>query len=881
MSFEDNMIEYGFTDGDDYLDYLITEDECRRERMEEYNYYSQEHEQWQGNLYEEFDKSQHDEYKDRCQYKKIKDGLEKENILKLWAEDHPLEARMWYAYSTHSPELENYHYKHFFDQLGSLHNRNSNNVWTGYNEWKCWIEKNEAYKEFKDKAPKEYEYLKNIKYKKYIKETVQKYFRCPINDSKWRDNMLVYGYGKKGVIKRAQKILNKWINTHSELWKEITSKYKSETKTDSEYLYQAWLSTFIWDDAFAVWKFQNPSLWNQFRKKCDDNNIADTDKLLSVWMETHKEVWDKWKLSQSELWNHLYTYHKTYLWYIYTEVQWANSGNKEEDLDDLIRELGIEAEHNSIDDFTINDIDDDPVFNDKMFCDSLDDWEESNLDKPKFEYLDPNDPRFKYKCKTNMDEDNIHDIIITKYEKELLNNSDKSLFIHQNCSEQGFDTFLNRARKDFHYGQFTPSSIKIEESPEQFANRKILELWINKHKGQWRKWKYRYYWVKDYNKVLYSFDENYKVWKQLKANIWKRWINRYYEQWKQSAQNIDMWFAWLIDNNEWTFHEWASSHLKRWTSTIEETMDYDYNMAYQSLFCHPYTDFKKWRQDNPKEWKYWEKYIKERILIDEFERGNIERPYNQSYKLRMQIMEKLYLQKITKDVFYEHLAIIEDDEKYGFINENGVIVIEPQYDYACNFKHGFAAITIEEDIYDEYVPEIDEYIGIKYGGKWGLINSTGEYVLSPKYDKLVVAKGGFIIFSIGGKLDTVNHRVVGSKWGLMNNNMEIIIAEKYSSLALLGNGLVRAGITDESGTKYGLLTTNGQEITTFKYSYIYDSSSKFMIANTNSKLEENNDRAFDYHYGKWGYLNTMGSEMASFIDAYDMSEFLQINGLIG
>lgn len=831
MSFKDDMIEDGFTDSNDYLDYLIDEEESRRERMEDNNQRYQE-----DNQSEEIDGLQQDEDNDNYQHKKrqiesIKDGLEKEAILKLWAGDHPLEARMWYAYSTHSPKLDDYHYKHFFDQLGSLSIHKSNNVWSGYNEWKCWVEKYEAYKEFKDKAPTEYEYFKKNKYKEYIKKAAQEYFRCSINDANWMENTLVYGRGKKGAIRRAQKILNKWINTHTELWKVITAKYKSETKTDSDYLYQAWLSIFIWDDPFAVWRFKNPSLWNQFRKRCDDNSIVEADKILSAWMETHQDEWDKWKSSQSELWDHLYTYHKTYLWYIYTEIQWANFG----ELDELIREYGINVDE----DFATSDIDDDLVFDDKMFCSPLneeDDWDETNLNKPKFEYLDPRDPRLEYKCKTNMDEDTIHDIIITRYEKELHNNSDKSLFIHQNCTEQEFDSFVNRTRKEFHYGQFIPSPIKIEESPEQFATRKVLELWIDKHKRQWQNWKYRYCWAKEYNKVQYSLDENYKVWKQLKSNIWKKWINRYYEQWKQSAQNIDMWFAWLIDNNEWTFHEWASSHLKRWTSTIEETMDYDYNTAYQSLFCYPYTDFREWRQHNPKEWKYWKEYIKEHILIDEFERGYIERPYNQRYKLRIQIMEKIYLQKITKDVFHEHLAIIEEDEKYGFINENGIIVIEPQYDFACNFKNGFAAITIEEDIYDEYVPEIDEYIGIKYGGKWGLINTTGEYVLSPKYDKLIVVKNGFIIFSVGGKLDTVNHKVVGSKWGLMNNKMEIIIDKKYSSLTLLENGLVRAGIVDGSGIKYGLLTTNGKEITSFKYSYIYDTSSNYMIANTNTIL---------------------------------------------
>ena len=46
MSFEDDMIEYGFTDGNDYMDYLMDESERMYEKQEEDNRRAEEYEAW-------------------------------------------------------------------------------------------------------------------------------------------------------------------------------------------------------------------------------------------------------------------------------------------------------------------------------------------------------------------------------------------------------------------------------------------------------------------------------------------------------------------------------------------------------------------------------------------------------------------------------------------------------------------------------------------------------------------------------------------------------------------------------------------------------------------------------------------------------------------
>ena len=61
------------------------------------------------------------------------------------------------------------------------------------------------------------------------------------------------------------------------------------------------------------------------------------------------------------------------------------------------------------------------------------------------------------------------------------------------------------------------------------------------------------------------------------------------------------------------------------------------------------------------------------------------------------------------------LYAIEQNSKWGFINKNGEIIVEPEYDFVTEFNElGFA--------------------GIQKDGKWGSININGEVVIEPCYE---------------------------------------------------------------------------------------------------------------------------------------------------
>jgi hypothetical protein len=62
------------------------------------------------------------------------------------------------------------------------------------------------------------------------------------------------------------------------------------------------------------------------------------------------------------------------------------------------------------------------------------------------------------------------------------------------------------------------------------------------------------------------------------------------------------------------------------------------------------------------------------------------------------------------------LALTKKGNKFGYINENGVVIIDFKFDDARGFKNGFA--------------------GVKVNGKWGFIDRKGRFVIEPKFDRI-------------------------------------------------------------------------------------------------------------------------------------------------
>lgn len=72
------------------------------------------------------------------------------------------------------------------------------------------------------------------------------------------------------------------------------------------------------------------------------------------------------------------------------------------------------------------------------------------------------------------------------------------------------------------------------------------------------------------------------------------------------------------------------------------------------------------------------------------------------------------------------LARVESDKKWGYIKPDGEYAIEPRFDYAESFDgEGTACVAIDR---------ATDGRGLPVGGKWGFVKQDGSYLIEPCFD---------------------------------------------------------------------------------------------------------------------------------------------------
>lgn len=109
-----------------------------------------------------------------------------------------------------------------------------------------------------------------------------------------------------------------------------------------------------------------------------------------------------------------------------------------------------------------------------------------------------------------------------------------------------------------------------------------------------------------------------------------------------------------------------------------------------------------------------------------------------------------------------HYVIVnETKDKYGFINSDKNIIVEPKYDQVFNFKEGLAVVSMNS-LYGYIDTNGVEIIPIQYRDaksfseglagvqdtstyQYGFINSKNEFIIEPKFNTVTEFVGGFCI----------------------------------------------------------------------------------------------------------------------------------------
>jgi hypothetical protein len=139
---------------------------------------------------------------------------------------------------------------------------------------------------------------------------------------------------------------------------------------------------------------------------------------------------------------------------------------------------------------------------------------------------------------------------------------------------------------------------------------------------------------------------------------------------------------------------------------------------------------------------------------------------------------------------------LEQTYKFGYIDENGKLAINPAFEEAQNFSEGLAAVCVGTGCYYS----LDKKDKPR---KWGYIDKTGLMVIPVQFDEARDFKEGLASVSIGGKCGYVD------KNGKFSINPQFDFADSFE------NGFARVGLKapdkeDESKFKFGYIDKTGK-----------------------------------------------------------------------
>lgn len=269
------------------------------------------------------------------------------------------------------------------------------------------------------------------------------------------------------------------------------------------------------------------------------------------------------------------------------------------------------------------------------------------------------------------------------------------------------------------------------------------------------------------------------------------------------------------------------------------------------------------------------------------------------------IMEKEKEYNIAEVNKYNYFSL-KENEKFGVIDNQGNIIIEPQYDdvkipnpeknvFICYEGQTTKVMNDKkEQIYTEYnniTPLVLKNVStdlryeksvLKYeeDGKYGLISLEGKKITNPIYeeiDTLQYKEGEFVI-----KKD--------NKYGIMNMNGYVIINPEYDNIkadayystdtGYKNDGYIVSNTTDE-GYRYGYIDNEGNKILDTNYNDLYRinyegetylvcaENGKYGLFNKNKNIIPNEYQAITYIEGdnlclvqkgkKYGIITLEGS----------------------
>lgn len=141
-----------------------------------------------------------------------------------------------------------------------------------------------------------------------------------------------------------------------------------------------------------------------------------------------------------------------------------------------------------------------------------------------------------------------------------------------------------------------------------------------------------------------------------------------------------------------------------------------------------------------------------------------------------------------------------------------VVVLSLMLAPYASFKAVAASSSIVQTVQPKY-EDAGSYFGnekaevafVKLGGKWGLINKAGQFIVQPIYDRFK------------GASSTSKFVQRNNKWGLIGSDGKEIVSPKYDSV---GSGFYDELAAVSIGGKWGYIDEKGNEVIPLVYEYV-------------------------------------------------------------
>ncbi|MEM8525969.1 MAG: WG repeat-containing protein [Bacteroidota bacterium] len=207
----------------------------------------------------------------------------------------------------------------------------------------------------------------------------------------------------------------------------------------------------------------------------------------------------------------------------------------------------------------------------------------------------------------------------------------------------------------------------------------------------------------------------------------------------------------------------------------------------------------------------------------------------------------------------QKLLPIKQHQKWGLIDLQGNIQIQPKYDAIATFdEHGFANVQLNDrvgllnkqgqevlsPVYDDISVIGDGYFAVLKNSKWRLINAQKQ-VIFEEYEDVVLWEGEGIAFSRK------------EKWGFAKFDGTVIVKASYDAIQPQANFIIT-----QSADKYGLHTIEGKRI----------------LATVASELQAINKQVYLYKKDElWGAVDYKGKQLLA--PEYESYEIIEANAI--